>query len=161
MLDVWYSERRRLSLEPSGELGKQTNFLTVFILEHRLSHTSLTYTTCCIVADSARVQPLPHRSPHRYLPVSHSRSTVRLSDKLKMDKVGLRFASVCIVHDMLCACRDGSVTLALAKVGCEAALERMVATFSADDAQLTAIASAALKRLRSNLHESLGRGLSS
>ena len=35
MLDVWYSERRRLSLEPSGELGKQTNFLTVFILEHR------------------------------------------------------------------------------------------------------------------------------
>ena len=41
----------------------------------------------------------PHRPPHRYLPVSHSRSTVRLSDKLKMDKVGLRFASVCIVHD--------------------------------------------------------------
>ena len=103
----------------------------------------------------------PHRPPHRYLPVSHSRSTVRLSDKLKMDKVGLRFASVCIVHDMLCACRDGSVTLALAKVGCEAALERMVATSSADDAQLTAIASAALKRLRSDLHESLGRGLSS
>lgn len=106
----------------------------------------------------------PHRPPHRYLPVSHSRSTVRLSDKLKMDKmdkVGLRFASVCIVHDMLCACRDGSVALALAKVGCEAALERIVATSSADDAQLTAIASAALKRLRSDLHASLGRGLSS
>ena len=78
-----------------------------------------------------------------------------------MDEVSLQFASVCIVHDMLCACRDGSAALALAKVGCEAALERIVATSSADDAQLTAIASAALKRLRSDLHASLGRGLSS
>ena len=57
-----------------------------------------------------------------------------------MDKVGIRFASVCIVHDMLCACHDGSVALALAKVGCEAALERMVASSSAD-AQLAVIAS--------------------
>ena len=83
-------------------------------------------------------------------------------DKMdKMDKVGLRFASVCILHDMLSMCDDDSVALALAKAGCEAALERMVATSSADDAQLTAIASAALKRLRSDLHESLERGLSS
>ena len=62
---------------------------------------------------------------------------------------------------MLCMWGVDSVALALAKDGCEAALERVVATSSADDAQLTAIASAALKRLRSDLHESLERGLSS